>query len=149
MLRRALTLALAALLALAVVPPVAASPTCGPYTELQAFDGNFQAGLNLGFDCGGPFTTDGQDGNWGDASFAYRSTDTNRMNSWKFWNPTPDVWCLVFYDATGFGTGAGYIYYALGPTATWWGPAPGHVGDFTNRASSHKMWKRGPGGCAP
>ena len=143
--RRSIALLLALVL-LAVVPaaPVAAvSKSCpSGQTEFQGFNYAYQSGF-FGYECGTAL-----DGN-GDAYFydsvgGFQNTDNNALNSWVFYNPTFNVWCLKLYD---LNTSAS-LTYALGHSDTWWGPSGGDVGSFNNKTSRVIFWQRTGGSCA-
>jgi hypothetical protein len=136
-------LATAVLLATALVVPTtvsANSPTCGIYPELRAYADNSYVGL-LGIQCP-QFTTEGVDVNFGDSTDAFRGSDNDSLDSWRFYNPTSSTWCLLFHTDTGFG--GSDLGFTLAGNTNWSG---WNVGTFHDRISSVEFWKKTSTGC--
>lgn len=125
------------------IASAATSPACGAYPQLNAYRDNNYVGL-LGVQCP-QFTTAGFDVNWGDTVDAFRGSDNNSMNSFKIWNPTSQVWCLVFYDGTTINSP--YLFYEIEPLGSAWvGPLGGHVGTFADKTSRVEFYTRASSG---
>jgi hypothetical protein len=131
------------MLAVAALPASvsAASPSCGSYPELRGYRDNNQVGL-LGIQCP-QFTNSGFDANFGDSTDAFRGSDNDALDSWRFYNPTGSTWCLLFHMDAGFG-GAD-LGYTLGPTTGYW--YRNGVETYHDRISSVEFWKRTSSGC--
>lgn len=125
-------------------PILAASPDCGSFPELKVFDGNNETTL-IGLACP-QFTDNGFDANYGVNAPITGAND--RQNSFKFWNPTSDVWCVVFHEDANFS--GSYVFYSLGHSDTYWVPSGGTMpSGWNNRISSVEFAVRVGSACDP
>jgi hypothetical protein len=142
-------LALVAALTLAALGAGASSAGtstgCGvPEVEFRAYDGpNNGNGDLLGIACEFGTSGIGADDHFGDTQFAFRTTDNDKLDSWRFYNPTSKVWCLVLHEHIEYGGAS--VTYRLLHTSSWWGPSGGTVGSFSNKTSSVEFYSRNTG----
>lgn len=140
--------ALALLLVALAAPTIAQAGTstgCGvPEVEFRAYDGpNNGNGDLLGIACEFGTSEIGADDDFSDDQFAFRTTDNDKLDSWRFYNPTSKVWCLVLHEDRDYG--GAKVVYRLMHTSTYWGPTGGTVGSFSNRTSSVEFYSRNTG----
>lgn len=142
----AIAIATALMLAGMIVTPAAAatSPNCGSDPELRAYDQNNEQGL-LGILCP-QFVGLGADENYGNTTGAFRGSDNDAQNSFRFYNPTSVHWCVVFSRDDNYA--GPYIYYDLGHSDTYWVAAGGTMpSGFNNEITSVQIYKRSGGSC--
>lgn len=72
-----------------------------------------------------------------DSNGAFRTSDNDKLSSWRFANSTPYTWCLEIYEHAGYSGMT--VTYELAPSATLWGASS--VGAFDNKASSVSAWR--------